>query len=269
MVKGNGWPWLKEKLTEALKINMGEKSSNQFIHDDIDYHELFGVKKISAERHDDQYYHELLGIIKMPQEASLSNVQAREWYLYYMAKIPEALDKTVSLEEQSMQASQIRGWIRDNARRLMADRKLAAELDQYEPNLTYNQMRQKQKDRGLDDLLIHEGVIRSSFRFRETINNSLGVKKPRNKEIDPLLAQLVKTPSRYDREFENRITQADSLVKAPFENRRDIADDRQDDDSKVSLNEFVRLVKEKKGKMLANADSRSSPIKNEEEVMRG
>ena len=264
MVKGNGWSWLKEKLTEALKKNTGIKSSNQLADDNLDYHELFGVKKIFAEKDDDQYYQNLLGIIKMPKEGSLNNVHTREWYLYYIEKIPEVLDKTVPLEEQAIQASQIRGWVRDNARRLMEDRKLAAELEQYEPNLTVNQVRQKQRDRGLYDLLIHEGIIRSATRSQETVNDDLGVSKPRLKEVDPLLTQFVQTSSRYDREFENRITQADPAINNSVNDKKDFIDDRQVDEGKVPLNEFVRLVKAKRKEDLVNADSGSSNDKKRE-----
>lgn len=156
---------------------------------------------------DDHYYQQLLGIKRMPQAGTLNNAQTREWYLYYEAKIPESIDKTASLAEQARQAYQLRNWLRITSRELMADRELALQLAQTEPNLTLEQVRQNQIEKGLScDDLTWEGVIRDSTRSRASVNEQLGIDPRKNElEINPLWRPYVQTPRSRDEAFESSL----------------------------------------------------------------
>ena len=67
---------------------------------------------------------------------TLSNVEARKWYLEQEAKIAGQIDKSLSLEQQAKQAFELRNQYRTEARELMADRKLAEQLNVSDPNRT-------------------------------------------------------------------------------------------------------------------------------------
>jgi len=228
MAKVNGWSWMKERMTEFThkytELKQGVECS---VNDSIDYHELFGIKEKPIEMPEDQYYQKLLRIKHMPLEGSLSNEQARQWYLYYMAKIPEVIEKRRSIEAQGRQASELRNWLRTKTRKLMADRELAVELDLKDRNLTYDEVRTKQISRGLTGDLTGEGIIRGSCSSRDSINQELGVAQPPQKEIDPLWAHIVLTPERRDQKFEEMITKAKSVIDPDRIRKRNIVKTRE------------------------------------------
>ncbi len=106
---------------------------------------------------------------------SLSNVDARKWYLEQEAKIPDMIDKSLSIEGQAKQAFNLRNKFRTQARELMADRKLAESLYETDPNRTWEEMIQRQIDKGLTDDDIYKEIIASSQRSRKSVNKSLGL----------------------------------------------------------------------------------------------
>lgn len=105
----------------------------------------------------------------------MSNVKTRKWYLEQEAKIPDMIDKSLSLEEQAKQAFNLRNKFRTQARELMADRKLAESLYKTDPNRTWEQMIQRQLDKGLTGDDIYKEIITSSQRSRKSVNKSLGL----------------------------------------------------------------------------------------------
>jgi hypothetical protein len=214
---------LKEKILTGLKRCLSFTSGSRQTTDDIiNYYESLGLKKIMEEVHDDSYYQKQLNITRMPTEKTLDNIQAREWYLYYLAKIPEAIDKSLPLEAQALQAYQLRKWIRKKTRDLMAERELAHQLELNHPNLTWSQMKERQISKGLlDEELIAERIISRAAGSNKAVNELLGVKLI-EKEIDPLWSRLIKTPTRIDQEFEEKILNND----------------------KIHLNEFLKKAKE-------------------------
>mgnify|MGYP001658867278 FL=1 len=66
----------------------------------------------------------------------MSNVEARKRYLEQEEKIPDMIDKSLSLEDQAKQAFNLRNKFRTQTRELMADRKLAESLYKTDPNRT-------------------------------------------------------------------------------------------------------------------------------------
>ncbi len=106
---------------------------------------------------------------------TLSNTEARRWYLENEAKIPELVDKSLPLEQQAKQAFKLRNQFRTRARDLMADRKLAESLYKTDPNLTWEQVVQKQIDKGLSGDDIYKAIIESAQRSRSSVNQLLGL----------------------------------------------------------------------------------------------
>ncbi len=106
---------------------------------------------------------------------SLSNVEARKWYLEQEAKIPDMIDKSLPLEEQAKQAFNLRNQFRTLARELMADRATAESLYKTDPNLTWEEIVRKQREKGLKGDDIYKAIIESSQRSRKSVNKSLGL----------------------------------------------------------------------------------------------
>jgi|GEM_PF-380923 len=106
---------------------------------------------------------------------TLSNIEARKWYLEQEAKIPDLIDKNLSLEEQAKQAFNLRNQFRMEARELMADRVLAESLYKTDPNKSWEEMIQRQIDKGFTGDSIYKEIIASSQRSRKTVNKSLGL----------------------------------------------------------------------------------------------
>jgi hypothetical protein len=108
-------------------------------------------------------------------KGSLSDVKARKWYINQEKKIAGQINKNLSIEEQAKQAFNLRNEYRTQARELMSDRELAKSLNETNPNPTWEQIMQKQVDRGLSGDDIYKAIIESSQRSRPSVNKSLGL----------------------------------------------------------------------------------------------
>ena len=106
---------------------------------------------------------------------SLSNIESRKWYLEREQTIPNLIDKNLPLAQQAKQAFELRNKFRTRARELMADRQLAEQLNRTEPNLTWDQMVNKQIEKGYSGDEIYKAIIESSQRSRKSINQILGL----------------------------------------------------------------------------------------------
>lgn len=117
------------------------------------------------------------GYIDNIKKHSLSDVDARKWYLEKEKGIYSNIDKNLSLEEQAKQAFNMRNTYRTQARELMKNYILADKLNKTEPNLTWEKIIQKQIDNGLSGNKIYEEIIESSMRSRKDVNKKLGLWK--------------------------------------------------------------------------------------------
>lgn len=106
---------------------------------------------------------------------TLSDVDARKWYLEQEAKIPDLIDDSLPLEQQARQAFELRNQYRMQARELMSNRQLAERLKVTDPNLTWEQIVQKQMNKGLSGDDVYRAIIESSQRSRTSVNQSLGL----------------------------------------------------------------------------------------------
>ena len=106
---------------------------------------------------------------------TLSNADARRWYLEQEAKIPDLIDDSLPIEQQARQAFDLRNQYRTQARELMLDQQLAESLFRTDPNLTWDQIIQKQVAKGLSGDDIYREILESSQRSRTSVNQSLGL----------------------------------------------------------------------------------------------
>lgn len=110
------------------------------------------------------------------KKATLSDIDARKWYLAQEAKISSFIDKSKPLEIQAKQAFSIRNAFRTKARELMKDTKLAEQLMRDEPNMKWEEIVKKYSDQGLTGNNLWEKIIEVSQKSRKSVNESLGVK---------------------------------------------------------------------------------------------
>ena len=115
--------------------------------------------------------------VVIPQEYyhSLSDLDARKWYLSQEATIPDLIDYGKSLEQQAYQAFSLRNKFRTAARELMANREVAEKLYKTDPNRTWKEIVQRQVDKGMTGDDIYRAIIQSSQRSRSSVNKSLGL----------------------------------------------------------------------------------------------
>lgn len=109
------------------------------------------------------------------EKGSLSNENARKWYLEKENAITDQLNKELPLEEQAKQASELRNKYRTSARELMSDRALADKLNVEEPNMSWDEVVEKYKKRGLEGDELYKKIIESSQKSRSSVNKSLGL----------------------------------------------------------------------------------------------
>lgn len=112
---------------------------------------------------------------KMPAARSLSNKQAREWYLEHDARIPSMIDRKASIEEQARQAFELRNLYRTITRDLMRDQKARKYLDETQPNKTFEQMIEHKKGKGMTYEEALKDIIRTATKTNANVNKELGL----------------------------------------------------------------------------------------------
>lgn len=117
----------------------------------------------------------LVNSMDFPKNGTLSNVDARKWYLSKEAQIKELMDTSLPLDQQAKQAFNLRNYFRTRARELMSDRTLAEELMKTNPNSTWNQIVTKYQGQGFTGDDLWNEIIEASTRSRASVNKSLGL----------------------------------------------------------------------------------------------
>ena len=115
------------------------------------------------------------GFVDNIPKGTLSNTEARQWYLLQEKKIAEQIDRSLPIQKQAEQAFNLRNQYRTGARELMSGRTLAEELYKFEPNLTWEEIVKKQIDKGLSGDDIYKAILESSQRSRTSVNKYLGL----------------------------------------------------------------------------------------------
>ena len=110
-----------------------------------------------------------------PKPTSLSDIDARKWYLDSESQIPSLLDKTKSLEQQAKQAVELRNRFRTQARAAMTNRAAAEALDITDPNQTWQMLVDKYSAKGLSGDDLYREIIKAAQRSRTSVNHMLGI----------------------------------------------------------------------------------------------
>ena len=105
----------------------------------------------------------------------LNNREVRLWYNKRDENIINEIDKSLSIKEQAMQAYSLRNKYRDQARKLMADRKLAEELNTNNSNLPFEYYENKYLNEGYNDNELYKKIIIMSTKTNRIVNQSLGI----------------------------------------------------------------------------------------------
>ena len=119
--------------------------------------------------------------LKLPpyEPGTLDNTETRKVYTTgeqeIRAMIAQDQANGLSAEQTAKNAFERRNALRTWCRQLMADQAAAAGLNQTDPNLTWEQLMQKQAAKGNTGEAAYNAVIESSTRSRPSVNQSTGV----------------------------------------------------------------------------------------------
>ncbi|CAI8822197.1 filamentous hemagglutinin [Pseudomonas sp. IT-P2] len=111
----------------------------------------------------------------LAQPKSLTDREARAWYLSKEAEIPARINSSASLEEQAKQAFDMRNDLRSTARELMSNRTLADSLSKTDPNRTWSEIVNKYSGQGLSGDALWSKIIEKSQSSRTSVNDGLGM----------------------------------------------------------------------------------------------
>lgn len=115
-------------------------------------------------------------------KGKLGNKEVRQWYKAHDEKIPDLLDKTLSLEKRARQACELRNQYRTQARELMKDQTARKELDMKHKNPTFDELLEyKRKKYGLSESEAYEDIIRSSTTTNKKYDKIAGIEGKEDK----------------------------------------------------------------------------------------
>jgi len=112
---------------------------------------------------------------KVFEPQSLSNKEARLWYVKQETKIKDLLDSRIPLKLQAVQAFYLRNCLRIKTRELMKDRRRANALMKTERNYRWDEIVLKYKSLGYKGNALWDIIIESSMKSRPTVNKYLGI----------------------------------------------------------------------------------------------
>ncbi len=118
-------------------------------------------------------------IMKMidPPLRSLSNEDARKWYLDRDAEIPNLIDRSQSIEDQARQACAMRNQNRTKARELMADQETRKVLDEKSPNKTFEELiTDKMARKHLSREEAITDILKTATKTNQAVNDQFGLK---------------------------------------------------------------------------------------------
>lgn len=113
-------------------------------------------------------------IIKM--KGMLSNAETRRWYLQQNKRIPDLIDKSLSIEEQARQACDLRNKFRTQARDLMANQEERKKLDADEPNKSFDELiEHKMKSKKMTRQEAVRDILKTASKTRKSVNKQFGL----------------------------------------------------------------------------------------------
>lgn len=114
------------------------------------------------------------GIINL--NGTLTDKQTREWYITQNNKIPELIDKNLSLEEQARQAFDLRNQNKVQARDLMINQQERQRLDVDEPIISFEELiENKMQNKDLTREQAIKDITETAAKTRTSVNKKLGL----------------------------------------------------------------------------------------------
>ena len=133
----------------------------------------YGAERIDQARNLSGFYKP--SAIVAPEPGSMSDLEARKWYLEQEGKIDSLIDKNAPLEQQAQQAFELRNQIRSMARDGMANQAKAAELYGTNPNLSWDEIVSNYKGKGFSGDDLYSEIIAASQRSNPEVNALYGL----------------------------------------------------------------------------------------------
>lgn len=94
-----------------------------------------------------------------------------------LARIPDAIDRSKSLQAQARQAHGLRNEARTLTRGIMRNRRVARQLDESDPNLEFDdfveKIMQDNNYKDLDDAYRH--IVNSASKSRSSVDEGFGL----------------------------------------------------------------------------------------------
>lgn len=128
------------------------------------------LKVIKQERLNEMDFADMKGLV-----GKLGDLEARSWYKAHDKRIPELIDKSLSLEGQARQACNLRNQHRTQTRDLMKDQKKRAQLDIDEPNKSFEQLLKAKMSKGLSREDVYKAIIKSATKTRKSVDEKYGL----------------------------------------------------------------------------------------------
>lgn len=116
-------------------------------------------------------YHDIIAL-----KGTLSDRDARMWYLAHDKTIPDLIDRSKTLEEQARQACELRNQFRTQARELMKDQEKRRQLDVTDPNRSFEELiADKMRRKNLTHEEAIEDILKTATKTRKSVNKMLGL----------------------------------------------------------------------------------------------
>ncbi len=139
----------------------------------VGYNKSLSQKTLKSYKND-LYNRDYESIINL--KGTLSNYDARKWYIAQDNKIPSMIDKRLSLENQARQACELRNTYRTQARELMKDQNKRKELDKTDPNKTFEELLEdKIKRKHITKEEAVQDILKTATKTRESVNKKFGL----------------------------------------------------------------------------------------------
>lgn len=191
--------WYKQNVANNPKAKAAEKAMKNRAADALlyeKYRKIFGRKEVgkSLEEFQEMKYTESerwenlkagkqdaingLSESKLAKlNGMLGNGEVRRWYKHMDEQIPNLIDAKEALENQARKAHELRNKYRTQARDLMKNQTIRQELDRDFPNLTFEQLLERKKNKyGLEGEAAYQDIVRSSTTTNKQFDEKAGIK---------------------------------------------------------------------------------------------
>lgn len=143
---------------------------------DLKYNNPKEWERLKAEKQDkinSMKFSEMSGLIRR-----LGDKEVRSWYVVQDKKIPDLIDRTLSLETQARQACDLRNQNRTNARELMKNQEKRKLLDKTDPSKPFEELLQdkmQRKNLSRDETI--EDILKTATKTRSSVNKKYGLEE--------------------------------------------------------------------------------------------